>query len=249
MDESKLLSQVFSTYNWLRFGLVFIGVAFPILLWLWGKVHHLPLQDSMSAYYWASIDGGYPPVRVWFVGALFAMGSFLFIYKGYTSREDWALNVAAVLVILVALVPMSWNCGSDCPRWSLHYLSAIGFFLCLSYVAFFEARRTLGELGDQWLQTLFNIRLQTLFNILYWVTSACFLVLPFVVLGVHWRTQSSTLTFWLEASLIYAFALFWFIKSVELLKSEAERGALQVAQAAAEEAKRRALQEAQEAAE
>ena len=66
---------------------------------------------------------------------------------------------------------------------------------------------------------------------------------------MHWRTQSSTLTFWLEASLIYAFALFWFIKSVELLKSEAERGALQVAQAAAEEAKRRALQEAQEAAE
>jgi hypothetical protein len=240
MDESKLLSQVFSTYNWLRFGLVFIGVAFPILLWLWGKVHHLPLQDSMSAYYWASIEG-YPPVRVWFVGGLFAMGSFLFIYKGYTSREDWALNVAAVLVILVALVPMSWNCGSDCPRWSLHYLSAIGFFLCLSYVAFFEARRTLGELGDQWLQKLFDL--------LYWVTSACFLVLPFVVLGVHWRTQSSTLTFWLEASLIYAFALFWFIKSVELLKSEAERGALQVAQAAAEEAKRRALQEAQEAAE
>jgi len=177
------------------------------------------------------------------------MGSFLFIYKGYTSREDWALNVAAVLVILVALFPMGWNCGSACPRWSVHYLSAIGFFLCLSYVAFFEARRTLGELGDQWLQTLFNIRLQTLFNILYWVTSACFLVLPFVVLGVHWRTQSSTLTFWLEASLIYAFALFWFIKSVELLKSEAERGALQVAQEAAEEAKRRALQEAQEAAE
>jgi hypothetical protein len=33
MDKSKLLSQVFSTYNWLRFGLVFIGVAFPILLW------------------------------------------------------------------------------------------------------------------------------------------------------------------------------------------------------------------------
>jgi len=169
------------------------------------------------------------------------MGSFLFIYKGYTSREDWALNVAAVLVILVALFPMGWNCGSACPRWSVHYLSAIGFFLCLSYVAFFEARRTLGELGDQWLQNLFDL--------LYWVTSACFLVLPFVALGVHWRTQSSTLTFWLEASLIYAFALFWFIKSVELLKSEAERGALQMAQAAAEEAKRRALQEAQEAAE
>jgi hypothetical protein len=229
MDKSKLLRQVFGTYNWLRFGMVVIAFAFPILLWLWGKAHDLPLQDSMSAYYWASIEDEYPPVRVWFVGGLFAIGSFLIIYKGYTSSEDWVLNLAAVLVILVALVPMGWNCGSDCPRWSLHYLFAIGFFLCIWYVALFEAYKTLDELENQ--------RLRKLFKHIYWVTSTCMILSPFVALGAHWLTHTAKVTFLLELGGIYAFALFWLSKSLELLASQAER---RVLDDATEASKRRA---------
>jgi hypothetical protein len=254
MDRrSKLLKQVFSTYFWLRFGLVVIGVGFPILLWAWGKVKGLPLQDSMSAYYWAPpVQGEGEPVRALFVGGLFAIGSFLFIYKGYTRRESIVLNFAALCVIGVALVPMGWNCGSDCPSVSVHYLLAISAFFCLAFVAFFEARETLDELGDQRLQILFNIRLKTLFNILYWATSLCFFLGPLVVLGWHWRYQNSTVTFWLEASLIYAFALFWSFKSLELFLWEAERQTLQEAQdarKAADTAARRHQHDAREAVE
>lgn len=70
--KSRLLEHIFGTYNWLRFGMVIIAFAFPILLWAWGRLHGLHLQGSMSAYYWASIQGD-PPVRVWFVGIIFAI--------------------------------------------------------------------------------------------------------------------------------------------------------------------------------
>ena len=70
--KSRLLEHIFGTYNWLRFGMAIIAFAFPILLWAWGRLHGLHLQGSMSAYYWASIQGD-PPVRVWFVGIIFAI--------------------------------------------------------------------------------------------------------------------------------------------------------------------------------
>ncbi len=180
-------------------------------------------------------------MRALFVGGLFVIGSFLFIYKGYTIVEDIVLTLAAVLVIVVALVPMGWNCGADCPRWSWHYVSAIGAFACLGYVVFFQARKTLDELGNE--------QLRTLFNSLYWVTSAFFIFFPFVILGWHWRYQNSTVTFWLEASLIFAFALFWFCKSLEMWISQAERHTFEDAKRgreAVEDARRRqALQDAQ----
>ena len=227
MDKSKLLTQVFATYFWLRFGFVFIGVGFPLLLWGWGKVHGVPLQDSMSAYYWAPpVQGEGEPVRALFVGGLFVIGSFLFIYKGYTFWEDIVLTLGAGLVIVVALVPMGWNCGADCPSWSWHYVSAIGAFACLGYVVLFQARKTLDELGNQ--------QLRKRFNFLYWVTSAFFFFFPFVVLGWHLLAQNSTVTFWLEASLIFAFALFWLCKSLEMWISQAERQTLDDAKEAVE---------------
>src|SRR5918997_1425101 len=117
--DDTLLTHVFDTYHWLRVGIAVIAFGFPLWLWAFGKWHGLPLQGSMSAYYWAAIEGD-PPVRVWFVGWIFAIGSFLILYKGYSLREDWALNLAALCLIGVALFPMSWNCGSEqgyCAIW------------------------------------------------------------------------------------------------------------------------------------
>ncbi len=126
-DRETLLSHVFGTYNRLRVGMGAIAFAFPFLLWGMGWWYYgLPLQGSMSAYYWAIIEeGSNPPMRVWFVGILFAIGSFLFLYKGYTPWENWALNVAGVCAICVALFPMCWkyNDVSECPSFSWHGFS------------------------------------------------------------------------------------------------------------------------------
>lgn len=229
MDRSKLLRHVFDTYNTLRRGMALTAFFFPLLLLGVGWWHGLPLQGSMSAYYWASIEGD-PPVRVWFVGGLFAIGSFLFLYKGYTSWEDWALNFAAGLVILVALFPMSWKCGSElghCPSWNPHSWFAIAFFACIVYVALFQSGETVPELQDQ-------AREQRYRN-LYRLTSLLLVLSPVAAIIAHLLTQRyQALTYFLELFGIWAFALFWWIKSRELRESQAERRVLQDASEAVE---------------
>jgi uncharacterized RDD family membrane protein YckC len=121
-DKEALRRHIYSTYLALRYGMAVIAFAFPLLLLVAGLLNGLPLQGSMSEYYWES-NGGDPPVRIWFVGGLFAIGSFLFLYKGYTPGENWALNVAAVCAICVALFLMCWERWSECPSFSWHGFS------------------------------------------------------------------------------------------------------------------------------
>jgi hypothetical protein len=216
--RQTLLRHVFATYNSLRLGMAVISFAFPLVLVVVGWWHGLPLQGSMSAYYWASIEGD-PPARVWFVGGLFAIGSFLFLYKGYTRLEDWALNFAALFAIGVALFPMSWNCGSDCPNPNPHAEFAIAFFVCIAYVAFFESRRTLRDVQDQ----AFARRYRNL----YWLTTALMILSPVAAIIAHTVFQKyHALTYFIELFGIWAFALFWLIKSWELRESQAEEQTL-----------------------
>jgi hypothetical protein len=216
-DESRLLNHVFGTYNWLRFGTATIAFAFPLLLWVWGWKEGLPLQGSMSAYYWASIEGD-PPVRVLFVGGIFALGSFLFLYKGYSRWEDQLLNLAAVLVILVALFPTSWKCGSElgyCSPWRLHYASAMAFFACIVIVALLLSGTTLREIQDQGRRRRYEFA--------YWLTRGSLIFFPGLAIAAHVLTKrSDTLTFFLELAGIWAFASFWLVKTFELLRSQTE---------------------------
>src|SRR5215217_9419601 len=164
MEKSRLLKHVFGTYNALRYGMGVIAFAFPWLLWGWGKLHGLSLQGSMSAYYWASIEGD-PPVRVWFIGCIFALGFCLFLYRGYTIWEELLLDFAALLVIAVALFPMSWKCGTElgyCPSVNPHSWFAIAFFACIVIVALFFSGETLDELQ--------NPTLRRGYKIAYWFT-------------------------------------------------------------------------------
>lgn len=219
-DNSTLLKHVFDSYYWLRFGMAIIAFVFPPLLWAWGKLlFDLPLQGSMSAYYWASI-GGEPPVRVWFVGLIFAIGSFLILYKGYSSWENQALNLAAVFLIGVALVPMPWKCGTDvghCPSWGyLHGWFAIAFFVMISLVAIFDSHSTLREVHDPVRQRRYRIG--------YVCTSLGMFALPLAAGVAHYFLgRFDTRTYWLELAAIWAFALYWSIKTQELRKSLAER--------------------------
>jgi uncharacterized membrane protein len=221
MNERRLLRHVFDTYNTLRRGMTLMALFFPFLLLVVGWWHGLPLQGSMSAYYWASIEGD-PPVRVWFVGGIFAIGSFLLLYKGYTFWEDWALNVAALLLVLVALVPMSWKCGSElghCPSVNPHSWFAIAFFACIVFVAQFQSGETVPELRDE-------AREQRYRN-LYRITSLLLVLSPVAAVVAHLLTRRyQALTYFLELFGIWAFALYWWIKSRELRESHAEQQVL-----------------------
>jgi hypothetical protein len=104
MKPKHLQAHITASYTTLRIGMGVLAIVLPFLLWIAGHLlADLPLQGSMSAYYHAG--GG--AVRDGFVGALFAIGVFLMLYKGFTAFENWALNLAGGFLLIVALVPMA----------------------------------------------------------------------------------------------------------------------------------------------
>jgi hypothetical protein len=144
--------QIKDTYFSLRVGVAVIAFLLPPLLWVGGKIAGFPLRASMSAYYYATPEHPLPPVgpcakadaagatsadpgtlpagtmRNWLVGLLFAVGAILYVYKGYTTRENIALNVAGLLAVGIALFPMPWTCGPS-PRFTMHG-TARSYSLC-----------------------------------------------------------------------------------------------------------------------
>src|SRR5689334_11009994 len=96
MENEQLQKHILSTYLTLRYGIVLIGALLPIIVYVVGVLHAIPLRNSISAYYWASA-GNVAPSRDWFVGCLFAVAAFLYLYKGFSVAENIALNLAALL--------------------------------------------------------------------------------------------------------------------------------------------------------
>jgi hypothetical protein len=107
MSDRELQERIVSTYNSQRFGMAAIAVATPIVVVVWGLVFHVGWQNSISAYYFApqgdTLAYSAYPVRVLFGGLLFALGSFLYLYKGFSWREDIALTSAGAFAVLVAM--------------------------------------------------------------------------------------------------------------------------------------------------
>src|SRR5216684_1487516 len=142
MKPDKLQKHILGTYFSLRIGIAIVAMLFPFILWIGGRLYvGLPLQDSMSAYYHASINQ--TSMRDWFVGILFAVGIFLNLYKGYSNSENIALNFAGILAVGIAIFPMQWNCGTDCSWFSIHGLCAVLFFFCIAFVCIRCASDTL----------------------------------------------------------------------------------------------------------
>lgn len=216
--KQELQVHIFGTYISLRVGMGLVAAAFPLVLWLSGRLNGIPLQTSMSAYYWATPQGlpGEAPVRIWFVGGLFALAACLYLYKGFTDDENWALNIASILALAVAYFP---TCRGSCPRITLHGVVAVSAFVFLAYVTLFRSGDTLPFLKKP--------ALEARYQVWYRITSAAMLLSP-VTAAILWAASQKerSYTFFLEWAGIWAFAAFWFIKSHEMRVSSAELKAL-----------------------
>ena len=208
--SSDLLGHIYDSYKWLRIGMAVTACAFPFVLWFGGKwKYHLPLQGEMSAYYWAT-NSGDPPMRVWFVGLIFAISFFLFLYKGYSFPEEWGLNVAAVFLILVALVPMCDPDGGQCPSSSVwHGRFAIIFFVLIAFVVLWDSFLGFREVPDSMTKRPFRI--------MYALTGLGMVVLPAVAFfGYIFWGRADTQTYWTELVGIWAFSIYWLVRTIEL---------------------------------
>ena len=217
MQRDELQEHIFSTYLTLRYGIILIGALLPVIVYVVGLVKGIPLQDSISAYYWASpLLGGDAPSRNWFVGGLFAVAAFLYLYKGFSTAENVALNFAAILAVGVAVFPMEWASEADSGKFSLHGFCAVSMFVCLAYVVWFCARDTLKLVPSNATPSPARYRQ------LYLIVGGVMLASPLTafVMNSLIGTRSS-FVFFIEAAGIWAFALYWWIKSSELKKSAA----------------------------
>jgi hypothetical protein len=220
MNHETLQAHMLSTYNSLRFGMFAIAAATPIVIVLWGFLFHVHWLDSISAYYFAPnankwVYSAYP-TRVLFVGILFALGSFLYLYKGFSKREDYALNLAGFCALGVALFPMYRE--ADYLPFSniLHFSFAILLFICMAYTAIFCHEDTLQFLADA------NRRRR--YKIAYHVMGLLMGVFPLVglILAYIFDEEVHRHVFWIEAAGIWIFAVYWYTKSKELKESQAE---------------------------
>lgn len=218
-EPSPLREHLAATYFTLRLGLGVIAVAFPLVLAVGGRLYAgLPLQDSMSAYYHATGDDG-RSMRTWFVGILFALGALLYLYKGFSDRENVVLNVAGVMVVLVAVFPMSWGCGDACPTFTIHGTSAVLAFLAIFYVAMFTANDTLKLVRDPTRRRRLGTTYRLLAGVLLVSPVAAFFMSS--VAGME-----SALVFFVEAFGIVAFAAYWVVKGAEIRQTHADIMAL-----------------------
>jgi di/tricarboxylate transporter len=224
VDNQALQERILSTYNSMRLGMGWIAAVTPILIPLWGYyLFDVSWQNSISAYYFAPNADKWVysvyPARVLFVGSLFALGSFLFLYKGFSRGEDIALNFAGVFALGVAVCPMYAEAGYIPVSNVLHFTFAVLLFFCMAYAAIVCHDETLRWVKDPNRRARYKVA----YHVIGWFMG----LFPLVglILAVSFGAVQRHV-FWIEAAGIWAFSAYWFTKSRELEESQVEREAL-----------------------
>lgn len=217
-DATELQAHMLGTYHNLRIGIGVIGIGLPVVLGLGGAIADgEPLRQSMSAYYYS------PTMRDVFVGVLIAIGACLYLYKGFSSRENWALNLAGVMVVGVALFPTSPPGDKEGSFLTVHSSLAVLFFACIAYMAIFRASDTLRLIRDG----KRAVRLRSTYRAL----GIGMIVLPLIAVGVAFAFQRPSgerpVVFFLEGAAVLVFGIFWLVKSRELRETGASLLALE----------------------
>ena len=205
------------TYFALRVGIAVIGAALPVVLWLGGLIGETePLLDSMSAYY-------YSGMRDVFVGALIAIGVFLYLYQGFSTEENVALNVAGIMAVGVALFPTATTGAPRGTTATLHGAFAIVFFVAIAYVALTRASDTLSLVRD----TERARRLRRVYRTLGALMAASPLIAVVLSFALRPGSPWRSIIFFVEAAGVWVFAAYWLAKSLELRETDAERLAVE----------------------
>ena len=195
------------SYLTLRRVVGFLGVMLPIVLALWGFAITSPpaLEKSISAYYDLR-------TRDVLVGVLFTIAWFMFTYHGDDSRDNIAAYFASFFALGVALFPAS---GSSREK-AVHFASATGLFLVLSY--FSLGLFTLSG-ATQTSQKLIRNRV---YRICGYVILACIVLIGlYHAFWQHTALATWKPVFWLESLALWAFGVSWFVKGETLWRDPA----------------------------
>src|SRR5258708_7682455 len=191
------------TYWPLRVGIVVLSAALPVSVYAysWYADHGLA-EHSMSAFYGAH-DGA---MRNWFVGVLCAIGAFLILYRGFSTAENWLLNLAGGFSGPPAVTPCNCWCDWVGESRKLHLIFAGSFFACMAAVVWFCAEDTVTLLPTKELQDKFR---RTYRGIAFGLAGS-----PIAALFVSYvLNQYISHTFYIDWFAVWAFAYYWWIKT------------------------------------
>ena len=188
------------SYLTLRRALGIFGVSLPALVFVGALLlDSSRLLSSVSAYYGTSM-------RDVLVGFEFAMGWFLFSYRGYDRRDDIVGDLACFFFLGVALFPTTSD--NEAIR-IVHAVCAAGAFLMLATFSLFlftkthEDREPTDEKKDR--------------NKIYVACGVIMLVCIALVAVNHLFFKDTSLSriqpvFWLETIAMFAFGMSWITK-------------------------------------
>ena len=226
-----LEDHILSTYATLRWGIGWLAFALPLVLSILGfLLFKIVLQDSISAYYHAHyvspggdayLQAGQGQMRNFFVGILWAIGVFLILYKGYGDRENYALDIAGVLLICVAMFPMGWTCRDACSKISIHGVSAVLFFAAIGYVCIFRSGDTLELVRNPAAKKRYKRTYRTIGLVMWLFPTVIFL---FNFLQIYPFGHYTVLI--VEVAGIWTFAAYWLLKGFEINATRADEAAL-----------------------
>ena len=191
------------------------GLLLPILLgpvgyWAFG----IPIQENMSSYYHTAL-------RDEFVGAMCAIGIFLFCYRGYDRVENWTANFGCLSALGVALCPLDADSDPLHQRSVLGYLHTVSggiFFLTLAFYSLYHfpsAGDEKREIAPHEAQRNFVYRTSGIVILLSLAAMGSYLFL--LPVETQRRLNDYHFLFWGEWVAVWAFAAAWLTKGRAIL--------------------------------
>ncbi len=223
MEKKFIQNHISNTYFNLRVTIAILAFLLPVILILASLISSLfDLQSSISAFY-------HTPMRNVFVGILISAGISLYLYKGYSQRENISLNLAGILAIGVAIFPtrIPEKIQELAPPWlpaepfiapMIHGFCAIAFFIAIAFVCIRCGEETLDLIQDPVVKKNYVWTYRTL--------GLLMILLPITAAVILFISPAKTyLVFTVETITVWVFAAYWMTKSYELKKHTSQTDA------------------------
>jgi hypothetical protein len=149
-------------------------------------------------------------MRNYFVGFLFAVGAILYANKGYSFKEDIALNITGVSAVLIALFPMPWRGPLSKVYW-VHGTAMAMFFASIAFVSGFCSRDTVSLIA--------SATQRKLYTTIYLVLAILMIGSP---IGAYLISKNKSIS-WVEFCGIWSFGAYWIVKGIEMSGRDTEK--------------------------